>query len=114
MKASGSSKTVCPSVSLLPAPLAINMTPRVMIKAGTRNVVTRTPVANPMLAQTTTAARQQRIMAGADAARAPANSRISSVDSTADRASRLPTDRSMPPAMMTIVMPIAMIAMTAI
>ena len=33
---------------------------------------------------------------------------------TAERANRLPTERSMPPVMITIVMPIAMIAITAI
>ncbi len=45
---------------------------------------------------------------------APAASRIKRAVTTAERASRLPTERSMPPVRMTIVIPMAMIAMTAI
>ena len=53
---------------------------------------------------------QHRTMARAVAWSAPAYSRISQVASTAAKAIRLPTDRSIPPAMMTSVMPIARIA----
>ena len=49
-----------------------------------------------------------------EASTPPAWSRISRAAVTADNAARLPTERSMPPVMITIVMPIAMIAITAI
>jgi len=56
----------------------------------------------------------QAIMPMAEASPAPANSRIQSVAKMADKATWLPTDRSMPPVRITSVMPMATMAMMAI
>ena len=84
------------------------------MNGGTANRVTTAPDSPPTTPHARTATAQQATIPAAVACSAPAYRRISSVPSTADRAIRLPTDRSMPPAMMTSVMPAARMAITAI
>jgi len=87
---------------------------RVTMKGGMRNRVIMAPENAPATPHTRMAATQDRTMPVADAPTPPARSRMNRADRTADNASRLPTDKSMPPVTMTIVMPMAMMAMTAI
>jgi hypothetical protein len=95
-------------------PLATSIMARVMMKAGIANKVTMIPEKKPTSPHTQTPAVEHKIIDPLDAFSAPPTSRIRQVAITADNAIRLPTDRSMPPVMMTRVIPIAMIAITAI
>ena len=72
------------------------------------------PEKPPISPQAAMAAAQASTIPAVEACTPLASSRISLAASTAERAARLPTDRSMPPVMITIVMPMAMMAMTAI
>ena len=92
------------------APLATSIIASVAMKAGMLKSVTITPEKKPAKPHTATPARQARTMAGTDACCAPATSWMSKAATTADNAIRLPTDKSMPPVMITRVMPSAMIA----
>src|SRR5262245_22036663 len=96
------------------SPRATSIIASVTINGGMAKKVIIHPEKAPHSAQAATPARQQRIMAMAAADSPPARSRISQAETTADKATRLPTDKSMPPVMMTKVMPTAIIAITAI
>ena len=72
------------------------------------------PEKQPTAPQSRTAARQHRNIPAGEAAVPPAKSRMNRAVRTAESARRLPTDRSMPPVMMTIDMPMATMAITAI
>ena len=84
------------------------------MKGGMENNVTMTPENAPKTPHRMMAPRQQSTIPEVVAASAEASSRINQVDITAERAIRLPTERSMPAVMMTMVIPTANIAMTAI
>ena len=79
-----------------------------------RSAATHEPDAAPTLAHTPTATAAPRTMPAGPADWAPATSRMKRVAITDDRAIKLPTDRSTPPVTITMVIPIARIAMTAI
>src|SRR5205085_7784566 len=68
----------------------------------------------PDAAPASTPARPARTIPVAPADSPPAASRIRRAVTTADRAIRLPTERSTPPVTITIVIPIAITAITAI
>ena len=91
-------------------PRAIIISDRVTMKAGTRNQVTIRPLKAPNNTLTPTPNRQQARMASGPALAPPVPIRIDTAVTTAARASKLPTDKSIPAVMITIVMPIAMIA----
>ena len=110
----GPSLTDWESVIVIASPRAINIIASVTMNAGSRNAATHTPEKNPHAPQAAIPANPQSSMPNVPASRAPARSRISTVDVTAARPIKLPTERSMPAVMITSVMPIAMIAMTDI
>ncbi len=87
---------------------------RVTMKDGMLNIVTMNPEKRPTDPHKTIPARQASVIARVEACSPPPGPRMSSVVTTADSAMRLPTDKSMPPVMMTMVIPAAMMAMTAI
>ena len=110
---SGTSYTDPPWARMYASPLATCITPSVAMNGGSLNSVTSPPANRPMAAQTR--------MPTADAtssvpvpAEVPPWSRIRMAVVTAERAIRLPTLRSIPPVMMTSVMPTATTATTAI
>ena len=84
------------------------------MKGGMSKSVISAPESPPRSPQRPIAAMQANTIPTVEASTPPAWSRISRAAVTADNAARLPTERSMPPVMITIVMPIAMIAITAI
>ena len=88
--------------------------PKVAIKGGMANQVTMTPEKAPSRPHSRMAPRLQSTMSSGPAASAEAASRINQVHTTAEKAIRLPTERSMPAVMMTMVIPTARMAMTAI
>ena len=95
------------------SPRATIINPRVTMKAGTRQAVTITPVKAPQEVHEAHA-QQAAGEHGQPAGLAPpVPARIATAVITAASASRLPTDRSMPAVTITIVMPMAMIAMAA-
>ena len=97
------------------SPLAIDIVASVTMNGGMRSSVDEYSVDRRRPAAQMRDRRQAAQRQADDPGRlAAGQSRISRAETTADSATRLPTDRSMPPAMMTIVMPIAMIAMIAI
>jgi hypothetical protein len=83
------------------------------MNGGTLKRVMTAPLVNPTIAQTNTAARQLKLIPRAPAWVAPANSRMRRQLTTADSAIKLPTERSIPPEMITTVIPMAMMAMIA-
>ena len=68
----------------------------------------------PMAPQHKMAMMQASVIPVVVASVAPAKSRMILAERTADKAIRLPTDRSIPPETMTIVIPIATTAITEI
>ncbi len=86
----------------------------VAMKGGMPKRVIIRPLKAPAAAQSSTARTPPAVMPAALASRAPACSRMNQAAVTAARASRLPTERSMPPVRITSVMPMARMAMTAI
>ena len=88
-------------------PFAINMTPRVTMNAGMLNSVTTPPVPKPMAAQPILRRCRAEIASGGITA---TELLIVSAAMTPLNAMRLPTDRSMPAVIMTIVIPMAMMA----
>ena len=84
------------------------------MNGGIANRVIITPENSPSTALTPIPARHARVSAAAPAWSPPDTRAMSQVVTTAESATRLPTDKSMPPVMMTMVMPIAMMAITTI
>ena len=84
------------------------------MNGGTSNRMIIAPEKPPMTPQITIATRQAAVIPSEVAEAPPATSRIRIVERTADRAIRLPTERSIPPVMITMVIPIATMAITAI
>ena len=95
-------------------PLPTSIIASVTMKGGMPNRVIIAPENPPMTPHSITAAAHARNIPTADASAPPAKSRMNFAASTADSASKLPTERSMPPVMITIVMPMATMAITAI
>src|SRR5258708_19173836 len=89
------------------------MTARVAIKGGTLNRVITNPENTPTVPQRAIAPKQQttKVQKPADT---PPPFWISHAVRTAERAIKLPTARSMPPVMITMVIPTAIIAITEI
>jgi hypothetical protein len=96
------------------SPLATCMTARVAMNGGTRNAATIAPENSPTPAHNSTPPREHTTNASGPASGPPARSRMAVVTSTALRAIRLPTDKSMPPVTITTVIPTARMATTAI
>ena len=90
-------------------PFAINMTPRVTMNAGMLNSVTKPPVPKPMAAQARIPAALPSRNCVKEGSPPPSCWIVSAV-MTPLKAMRLPTDRSLPAVIMTIVMPMAMMA----
>ena len=86
----------------------------VAIKGGIENWLTMRPVNAPERVQTMTPAKEAIKKTEVPASAAPPIFSIMLAATTADKAIILPTDKSIPAVMMTIVMPIARMAMTAI
>ena len=86
----------------------------VTMKGGMANRVIIRPEKPPTAPHTTMANKHPSTMPPVEALIPPAWSRINPAASTADSAIRLPTDKSMPPVIMTKVMPMATMAITAI
>src|SRR5690606_19971771 len=96
------------------SPLATSIIASVTMKGGIRKAVIMTPEKAPAAAQAAMPTRDHIVMDTAPASAAPPYSTMPDVATIAASAMRLPTERSMPAVMITIVMPIAMMAMTAI
>ena len=94
-------------------PLATCIMASVAINGGMRKRVIIRPENTPTAPQTAMAARHAPSMAP-DEALTPPIARMHHAVTTAASAIRLPTERSMPPVMITIVMPTARMAITAI
>src|SRR5262245_9287565 len=107
----GTALIVSPCVTMNATPLAIDIMASVTMNEGIRSTVASVPLIAPAAAHIPTAPKLPKIIPITPADSPPARSRISRAETTADRATRMPTDRSIPPAIITIVMPIAMIAM---
>ena len=84
------------------------------MKGGIENWLTMIPVNAPERVQTITPAKEAIKKTEVPASAAPPIFSIMLAATTADKAIILPTDKSIPAVMMTIVMPIARMAMTAI
>ena len=83
------------------------------MNGGILKTVIIMPEKVPTAAHVAIAARLQKNMATGDAAKPPAAT-ISVPGTTAESATKLPTDKSIPPATITIVIPTAMTAITTI
>src|SRR5881628_1131480 len=99
----------CPRASLKASPLATSITPSVAINGGTLKRVITAPDSTPNTVQTATPAALHPASAARPALAPPPTSLRSSVTTTADSAIRLPTDKSMPPVIITTVIPAARI-----
>ena len=113
MNASGNWATDSPAVRRNATPRAISITASVTMNEGIRNIVTIRPENRPETAQTAIPANEASTIVSVLASRPP-NRSTSNAAHTDDSAIKLPTERSMPPVIMTIVMPMAMIALTAV
>ncbi len=89
----------------------MSMTARVVMKGATLNRATMAPPSPPMSPQTLIPAAKPTGTAQAGASSPPSCFMIR-VLMTAERAMRLPTERSIPAVMITMVIPMAMMAMT--
>ncbi len=95
-------------------PLATSIIASVTMNGGMPQSVITPPDAAPTSPHTTIAPRHAAVSPPAVALTPPATSRIKSAATTAESAMRLPTERSMPPVMITKVIPTATMAITAI
>ena len=95
-------------------PLAINMTPSVTIKAGMLKSVTRLPVPIPIIAQTRIPAALPNKRCPMAGSALPESCWMDRAVMTPLKAIKLPTDKSMPAVMITMVIPIAIMATTEI
>ena len=86
----------------------------VTMKGGMRSRVMKAPVITPQTPQRAMPPSPAANMPAAPASTPPQKSRTINAVTTAERAMRLPTLKSMPPVMMTSVMPMARMAITAI
>ena len=86
----------------------------VTMKGGMANRVIIRPEKPPTAPHTRMARRHPSTIPPVEALTPPARSRMKPAASTADSAMRLPTDKSMPPVIITKVMPMATMAITAI
>ena len=111
---SGITEIVWPSEIEYASPLPTSIMLSVTMNGGMSNTVTMRPENPPRQPHTRIAARQHSSSAPVPACVPPPKSRMKVAVSTALSAMRLPTLKSMPPAMITIVMPTATIAMMAI
>ena len=110
----GTALIVSPFVTMKASPLAIDIMANVTMNGGMRRKVMNAPFRAPAAAHAPIVATMHSVSPTSPAVSPPPRSRISRAQMTAERATRLPTERSMPPAMMTIVMPMAIIAIITI
>ena len=97
----------------MPAPRAIIITLNVVMKGATLKRATTVPPTAPTRPQARIPAAKPTATTQADAVKPPICF-INTVAITAENAIRLPTDKSIPAVMITIVMPIAITAITTI